>query len=732
MTNRTHGLAPGVLFPVGETTETYQVTDAAGHTAQCSFTVTVNDTEPPTVGTPAAIDACYASFAAAVQAAEDSVRAVSNDNCTARADLNLGHAPLEGECATTLTLFVLDEAENGPASAMLDTFVDGEPPMVTCPDNLQVECGELYTPGEATATDNCDPSPQVTVNVEEIPGNCADGNDMAVAGGVAPPPKLTIKRTFTGSDGSASVAGSGGTPCDNTATCTQFIDIFDTTPPVIDHCPEPLVVERGDKICSTAVQDWLDSFAAHDTCGGVVLSNDGPECGFPPGTTTVTFTATDECGNESSCSSTITVQPLQRLTTSAKGSLLIFSKVEIKWNADGSQVLQDTFLNLTNDFPDAVAVQAYFINGDISRQEVRDESGQVIQEAEPGWNTADCLFTLTGDQPHAWSAANGSDKCQPFTVLDTDGPGRPDPETGGATRVLRGFVIMWAVKFNQDKGVWEEIQWNHLQGSGVLVNYDRGTAWEYNAWAAQARCGVGGDPVLDCVSRDANGTCCESGVFPGELALDGFAYDVGFDSLLLDFYGSGSTALSGGGRTVNLDTDLTIHAATVDLRQDGTGPLLTKVDADVWNESENKFSGARRCICCWDQTLASNWSQTSAVPNYFMRTVLGTDKGKARLQAGDSIECDYSQSCGLPPPTRVCIAPAAALRDSRIGGQVRLVQRRRTGGLRHGGDEPRWQRKRAGVDSDRCTLRRPDVAKGRCAPCRSTCTQGFGRVGETT
>lgn len=36
-----------------------------------------------------------------------------------------------------------------------------------------------------------------------------------------------------------------------------------------------------------------------------------------------------------------------------------------------------------------------------------------------------------------------------------------------------------------------------------------------------------------------------------------------------------------------------------------------------------------------------------AIPNHFVRSVLGTDKGKARLEGVASIECDYSTICGL-------------------------------------------------------------------------------------
>ncbi|MBL0016827.1 MAG: HYR domain-containing protein [Bacteroidetes bacterium] len=50
---QTAGLASGSSFPSGITANSFTVTDGSGNTATCSFTVTVNDTEIPTITCPA-------------------------------------------------------------------------------------------------------------------------------------------------------------------------------------------------------------------------------------------------------------------------------------------------------------------------------------------------------------------------------------------------------------------------------------------------------------------------------------------------------------------------------------------------------------------------------------------------------------------------------------------------------------------------------------------------------
>ncbi len=72
---QTAGLASGEVFPVGTTVNSFLVVDGAGHMAECNFTVTVNDTEPPVIVCPPAVTLCYSN-------AGDSIGfAAATDNC---------------------------------------------------------------------------------------------------------------------------------------------------------------------------------------------------------------------------------------------------------------------------------------------------------------------------------------------------------------------------------------------------------------------------------------------------------------------------------------------------------------------------------------------------------------------------------------------------------------------------------------------------------------------------
>jgi hypothetical protein len=106
--------------------------------------------------------------------------------------------------------------------------------------------------------------------------------------------RYTITRTYRATD-----------VCGNFAECTQIIKVDDQTAPVIT-CPANITVTTPIGSCTAVVNFTV---TATDNCAGPVTIVSSPASGtaFPIGTTTVTSTATDACGNSSTCSFTVTV-----------------------------------------------------------------------------------------------------------------------------------------------------------------------------------------------------------------------------------------------------------------------------------------------------------------------------------------------------------------------------------------------------------------------------------------
>jgi hypothetical protein len=280
-----------------------------------------------------------------------------------------------------------------------------------------------------------------------------------------------------------------------------------------------------------------------------------------------------------------------RVSATEKGSLLVYPKVEIRFNEAG-YLTQDTFITLNNDFNAGVDIQLYFVSETCTR--------------------VDNVITLSKNEPAYWSVATGWPKgVSPWTVL---GDPYPDPD-GSGDMIMRGFILAWAI---DDE--YAQIRWNHLYGGATIVNYACATAWEYNAYAFA---------VVD--ENVANGDPIG---LAGTINLDGAEYDYGFDRLLLDFFASGSLALTGDGCIVINDTDLTLLIVDMDLRQDGDGPKTTKAKFEIWNENEVGFSGMEFCFTKWIETTLSS------LGSHFLVENLQTFKGRARIDGMESIVCD--------------------------------------------------------------------------------------------
>jgi hypothetical protein len=169
-------------------------------------------------------------------------------------------------------------------TSLIDTPVfglDDTPPVLTgCPSDTSVECDAVPPPATVTATDNCDGSLTVEYTQVRTDGPCEY--------------TYTLTRTWTATDA-----------CGNSSSCMQTIQVEDTTAPVLTGCPVDDVISCDEPVPAPA------DVTATDNCDDTVpiVFTEVREDGDCPQeyTLTRTWTATDDCGNPSSCSQVITV-----------------------------------------------------------------------------------------------------------------------------------------------------------------------------------------------------------------------------------------------------------------------------------------------------------------------------------------------------------------------------------------------------------------------------------------
>ena len=276
----------GNLFDCGTTSVSYQVVDDSGNLDTCDFTIQVNcDFCVPVVNCPAdsVIAACPDSLIdfslfptpiiidsceMALTISELQSNLISSDDCKAEYELVWtisNGVDFDTTCVQTVTL------------------MDEEPPIITCPDPVIVDCMSL--PPIPEASDNC--TVALTNTQTEI--------------------SSTICTSIVEIDWLATDA------CGNVSSCTQILTTIRTEAPLPVNCPDDITIqgiEEGTGICMADITIPLPSFP--DSCFSFSYFNDfnfnqDASGTYPVGTTVVTWS--DNCMNFATCSMTIEVLP---------------------------------------------------------------------------------------------------------------------------------------------------------------------------------------------------------------------------------------------------------------------------------------------------------------------------------------------------------------------------------------------------------------------------------------
>ena len=260
---------------------TYRATDANGNTNDCIQVITVNDTENPV------LSGCPSDVSVDCESVPVAASVTATDNCSS---IPLGvvfsEVQTAGSCAGNYSLLrtwtATDECGNTSSCSQTITVSDTDGPVLSgCPSDVSVDCESVPLAASVTATDNCSSIPLGVVFSEvQTAGTCA-GN-------------YSLLRTWTATD-----------ECGNTSSCSQTITVSDTDGPVLSGCPSDVSVDCESVPVAATV-------TATDNCSSIplgVVFSEVQTAGTCAGNYSLlrTWTATDECGNTSSCSQTITV-----------------------------------------------------------------------------------------------------------------------------------------------------------------------------------------------------------------------------------------------------------------------------------------------------------------------------------------------------------------------------------------------------------------------------------------
>jgi hypothetical protein len=262
-------------------TRTWTATDASTNSSNCTQIITVLDTVDPTIGCPANITLeCGDDTSPA-----NTGTATGTDLC-GTVTVSFADSTSSG-CGNTevitRTWTVTDECSNSTTCSQVITVLDTVDPIISCPPNVTIECGDDTSPantGSATGTDLCG---TVTISFADSSSPGCGSTEV-------------ITRTWTATD-----------LCSNISTCSQVITVLDTIDPTIS-CPANITVSNDPGLCEASVTYTIPT--GTDTCGAVSIAQTaGLPSGsaFPVGTTINTYEATDDCGNTVSCSFNVVV-----------------------------------------------------------------------------------------------------------------------------------------------------------------------------------------------------------------------------------------------------------------------------------------------------------------------------------------------------------------------------------------------------------------------------------------
>ncbi len=260
----------------GTIIRTYQFTDGCGHSALCQQTITYNDNTTPVIaGLPTSANiSCNATMPIGSNYA-----VTATDFCDASVAITSTFTDNNVGCnvARTITWTATDDCGNVATASRTFTSQDNiAPQLIGVPTNATMQCGEAVPAAVVSAIDNCDTEPNVSLSATTVDNACG----------------YSFIRTWTATDA-----------CGNSVSASQTTTFFDNIDPVLAGLPTNATV-----LCGQLPTAASFNVTATDACDDEVtitssFSDAGSGCNI---VRTITWTATDDCGNDVSASRTFT------------------------------------------------------------------------------------------------------------------------------------------------------------------------------------------------------------------------------------------------------------------------------------------------------------------------------------------------------------------------------------------------------------------------------------------
>lgn len=322
----------------------------------------------------------------------------------------------------------VEGASGGDCGAYTIEVSDAQAPVINnCQSNVTLNndnnvCGAVYNYSAPTATDNC--------GLASFTSNHNSGETFPV--GIT-----TI--TYTAVDNAG-----------NTSTCSFDVTVNDVQPPVFTNCPNNIIMNNDPGMCE-AVVTWNAPIVT-DNCGvNTVTTTNSPGGSFPVGVTTVTYTATDNSGNASTCTFTVTILDVESPSISCPGPISVSNDpgdcgAIVTYNVTADDNCPSYNLGLTSGlgsgsfFPVGTTTESYTVTDAAGNVSSCSFTVTVTDDELPVFNCPSDMLVCGDSSVVTFTAPSVTDNCTGVVVSQIGGPASGSQFPIGPTTITYGAI----------------------------------------------------------------------------------------------------------------------------------------------------------------------------------------------------------------------------------------------------------------------------------------------------